>query len=307
MWYYYTLIYFNVFLCLTGLIYNVSYLQYLYIFFIIPILELTIPLNKKYLQPIKNTKFNDYLLYLWFPSQILCLFIAVLYNRNNIMDYLNLGLIFGQGINVAHELLHKNNSFDKGIAQTLLELSFYGPFFWQHTLGHHKNVGTVKDPATAPLNMSIYRFIPRSIIGTLKQAYIYEPSLFIKSMCNSFILLLILSHFNATKLYLFSCITGIVFLEIINYIEHYGLTRKDDEPVKDIHSWDAPFVISSILLFKLPLHADHHLYPYKKYSELEIKKNSPKMPYSYPIMFMLSFIPPLFFKIVNDHKNLVYN
>jgi alkane 1-monooxygenase len=283
--------------------YNKTYYQLIYVFLIIPLIELLIPFPQKYLKPIQKTKINDLLLYGWYPFEILLLCLHIYYKRLSIIDSIVMGLIFGLGINVAHELIHKNFKIDKFFGRRLLELTFYGIWEWQHLLGHHKNVGKLIDPATAPLNMSVYEFIPKSIYGTIIQSYKISNIKFYNSLFKSFLILYILLLTNTFYFYIRSCMIGIIFLEIINYIEHYGLSRNNDETVQEQHSWDAPFVFSSFLLFKLPLHSDHHLNSWKSYSELEIKKNSPKLPYSYPIMIIISLFPPLFFKII--HKSLI--
>lgn len=299
----YCLSYINLVAHIFLIYYDKTYYQLLYVFLIIPLIELLIPFSVEFLNPIKKTKINDLLLYGWYPFEILLLCLHIYFKRLSIIDSIVMGLIFGLGINVAHELIHKNSKIDKFFGRRLLELTFYGLWEWQHLQGHHKNVGKNSDPATAPLNMSIYRFIPKSIHGTIIQSYKISNSKFYYSIFKSFIILYIISSLNSFSFYIRSCIIGIIFLEIINYIEHYGLSRNNDEMVQEQHSWDAPFVFSSFLLFKLPLHSDHHLNSRKSYSELEIKKNSPKLPYSYPIMIIISLFPSLFFKII--HKSLI--
>jgi len=209
----------------------------------------------------------------------------------------------GLGINVAHELIHKTNPIHKWFARRLLEFSGYGFWEMQHIMYHHKNVGLMMDPATAPRGMSIYQFIPRSIWGTIQQSYEWDSIEFLLTIHRTSMIQLFLSLFFGFQIYLFhlksSCFS-IVFLEIINYLEHYGLTRSTDEKVNEAHSWDAPYTWSSLILFKLPFHADHHINAWKSYSELRVRESSPKYPFSYPIMILISLLPPLFFSITDS-------
>jgi len=232
--------------------------------------------------------------------QVLMCWLFLSTKQDTWTDSVSMGLMMAFGINVAHELIHKTSPFHKWCGRRLLEFSGYGFWEWQHIKGHHKNVGLLEDPATAPKGMSVYAFIPRCIKGTIQQAWEMNPSEFKKSIFRTGIvemLILIVFGVNGMLFHLRASCISILFLETINYLEHYGLTRDFDETVKETHSWDAPYSWSSIILFKLPFHADHHLYARKGFSELEIKTNSPTYPFSYPIMVILSFFPPLFFKV----------
>jgi len=212
-----------------------------------------------------------------------------------------MSLMMALGINVAHELIHKPQDNHRWIGRSLLVFTGYGFWETQHLLYHHKNVGFPYDPATAPKGMSVYEFVPRCIAGTAKQAYLHDPKNFILSLYKTFIInftMLLFLGKDAAFFHLKCCAVSIIFLEMINYLEHYGLVRKPDEKVYESHSWDAPYYWSSILLFKLTFHSDHHLNSWKSYPELKIRDYSPKMPFSYPAMLLLSLVPPLFFRSI---------
>jgi len=300
--------------------YRAEYLLY-FVFLGIPMMEWIFPLSPSiYLKPRKKEKSDDLALTLWYPIQILLFLTFLSFHsfhsfhslshlpkiQRFVTDAVVMGLVMSLGINVAHELIHKTekgNGKKKWFGKRLLEMSYYGGWEWQHLLFHHKNVGLPHDPATAPLGMTVYEFVPRSIRGTLLQAFHHDPFQWIQSMSYSLAFTGIVVRVMGMRAGLFhmtSAAISVVFLEMINYLEHYGLKRNNEEEyVKEHHSWDAPFVWSSLFLFKLPLHSDHHLHAWKPFSALNVREHSPKMPCSYPVMLLASLCPPLFFRMVH--------
>ena len=277
-----------------------SFLFLVFVFLVIPLLETILPLPIEILQPRPKNFIDDIILFSWYPIELISLILFIYTKQYSFYDSLTMGLIIGLGINGAHELIHKGSSMHKWFGRRLLEFSGYGFWEWQHITFHHRNVGFLIDPATAPKGMTIYQFVPRCIIGTIKQALFSQPMRFIVSISLSFLnilIIFILFGYMATSFYISSACMGIIFLEMINYLEHYSLTRQPHEKVSEIHSWDAPYTWSSIFLYKLPFHSDHHMNASKSYPELRIRNNSPKLPYSYPVMLLASLIPPLFRKI----------
>jgi alkane 1-monooxygenase len=263
-------------------------------------MEFLLPLPKIYLSARPKKQIDNLLLHLWYPIELIAFISFIITKQFTLIDSLTMSLIMALGINVAHELIHKPQYIHKWFGRRLLEFSSYGFWEWQHLFYHHKNVGLHEDPATAPLGMSIYEFVPRSIYGTIVQAWKHDPQKFMLSLCNTLMIQIFLYYvfdFQVLKFYCQSAFFSIIFLEMINYLEHYGLLRKPTEKVTEIHSWDAPYSWSSLFLFKLPFHADHHINSYKSYTELKIRESSPKYIISYPVLLLVSLIPPLFFYI----------
>lgn len=100
---------------------------------------------------------------------------------------------------------------------------------------------------------------------------------------------------------------GIIMLETVNYIEHYGLLRKINENGKyervlPLHSWNSNHLVGRTILFELSRHSDHHYKASKHYQLLDYIPNSPQMITGYPGMMLLALIPPLWFKII--HKEM---
>jgi alkane 1-monooxygenase len=222
----------------------------------------------------------------------------------------------GLGITIAHELGHRSSVLDRWIAKALLVSVCYGHFFVEHVRGHHVRVGTPDDPATAPRGMSVYRFILRSVIGSYRHAWRLEAlrlgrhghprfSLFNWVLTGSLLsvaALVIAAAAGGVSAALFLVLqsaVAVVLLEIINYVEHYGLQRRRVdgrfEPVRVEHSWNADYVVSNWLLFNLQLHSDHHAHMQRPYEQLHTMPHAPQLPAGYPTMVLLALVPPLWF------------
>jgi len=226
----------------------------------------------------------------------------------------------GMGITIAHELGHRGSRLDRAIAKALLVSVCYGHFFVEHVRGHHVRVGTPDDPATAPRGMSVYRFIGRSVVGSFAHAWRLErmrlersgssawhPSNWVLTGSLLSIGLLALAWIVAgprgALLFAVQSVWGFVLLEIINYIEHYGLQRRRIdgayEPTRAEHSWNADFVVSNWILFNLQLHSDHHAHMNKPFEQLQTAPEAPQLPAGYGSMVLLALVPPLWFAVMD--------
>ncbi|MBA6155972.1 alkane 1-monooxygenase [Tenacibaculum sp. S7007] len=225
------------------------------------------------------------------------------------------------GINVGHELGHRNNRFDELLGEILLLTSINTHFLPYHNAGHHLNVATPKDAATARKNEILYTFLFRSHITSYYQAWEAENTrlkstnrswfhiqnrMLIYTICNVLLVGGIYFFFGSfvTLAFLAAAVFGILQLETVNYIEHYGLLRKKNEHgryerVKRTHSWNSDHVIGQAMLFNLSRHSDHHYNGSKHYQLLKTLPESPQMPTGYPGMMLLSLIPPLWFSVMN--------
>ncbi len=276
-----------------------------------------------------SMRFFDILLYLNVPMQygLLVLFLyQVTYVELTTLEYIGKTISMGVGcgilgINVAHELGHRINKYEQNMAKALLLTSLYMHFYIEHNRGHHKNVSTPIDPASAKLNEPIYFFWVRSIFGSYRSALHLEKlrlqrlGIGVWSIKNemlqfAIIQLLLLAFIGLvfapiTILYfLGAALMGILLLETVNYIEHYGLTRKEIEPglyekVKPIHSWNSEHILGRIMLYELTRHSDHHYKANRKYQVLRYFEESPELPLGYPASMVLSLIPPLWFSVMN--------
>ncbi len=277
----------------------------------------------------KKNKWYDYLLYIIVPLQYAALFYFLLSMQENNLDQWDrigrigsMGLLCGAfGINVAHELGHRNNTWEQGLAKTLLATSLYMHFFIEHNKGHHKNVATREDPSSARYNEPVYLFYIRTILYSYLSAWkiankdCRRKGAAFFSLHNDMLrahiwqLLLILAVLivfggTITLYFLVAALIGILLLETVNYIEHYGLVRKKSaegiyERTLPIHSWNSNHPIGRVMLFELSRHSDHHYLASKKYQVLQHHKDAPQLPTGYPGSMLLSLIPPLWFYVMN--------
>ncbi len=235
---------------------------------------------------------------------------------------ISLGVILGGvGINVAHELGHRTKGFEQTLAKLLLLPNAYMHFFIEHNRGHHKNVSTEEDPASSRYNETVFHFWARSIFYSYvsawkienqslrragKRVWSLENEMLRFQIIQFLFYLLIFVTFggSTTLLFIGASFVGIIMLETVNYIEHYGLQRKKVsefryERVQPNHSWNSDHVVGRLMLFELSRHSDHHFQPQKKYQVLEHHDETPQMPTGYPGMMLLSLVPPLWFAIMN--------
>lgn len=277
----------------------------------------------------KENKLYTYLLYLTLPIQLAFLvFFFYVIQEPNLTNSEIAGRVFGMGImcgvigiNVGHELGHRNNRFDEFIGEILLLTSLNTHFLPYHNGGHHFNVATPNDAATARKNEILFVFWIRSHFSSYAEAWKLENKrmkdagrfwfhhqnrMVIYTLCNIVLLTSIYFLFGQFVLLAFvgAAVSGIILLETVNYIEHYGLLRKKNEHgryerVKRNHSWNSDHQVGQVLLFNLSRHSDHHYNGAKHYQLLKSLPESPQMPTGYPGMMLLSLFPPLWFWVMN--------
>ncbi|MBR9915170.1 MAG: alkane 1-monooxygenase [Algicola sp.] len=311
-----------------------SYITPIYAFVFIPILELLVPkdnrnLTSEEIDSKSNLRLFDWLLYLNLPIVYsLVVFALIEVTSTSITTsefvgmFVSVGIVLGvNGINVGHELGHRQSSNERFLGKALLLPSLYMHFYIEHNYGHHLHAATPEDPATARYNQSVYSFwitstfrqyvsawrIQKKLLKNTKKFFFsIKNDLFWYHFLQLSYLITVFLFFGKTGLLFafFSAIIGFILLETVNYIEHYGLKRLKMtsgryERVKEIHSWNSNHVIGRIVLYELTRHSDHHYKSSKKYQVLECHAESPQMPYGYPTSMVLAMIPPLWFHIMN--------
>ncbi len=227
----------------------------------------------------------------------------------------------GIGLTVAHEQCHKLNTMDLFLARMTLMCTCYMHFMIEHVYGHHARVATKDDPATARLGQNLYQFYFRSVFGGYVSAWKIELNRLKKRRLGFWTLrnqmlwytivpLLFMSFITAAfgmaglLFFILQAIAGFSYLEVINYIEHYGLERRMTaqgtyEKVKPFHSWNSDHVLSNYLLFGLPRHSDHHAHALRKYQILRSMAGAPQLPFGYPMMLPIAFFPSLWRRIMD--------
>jgi alkane 1-monooxygenase len=279
----------------------------------------------------ESDPFYRWAVYLYLPNQYLSLVFACWlwagggWLTMTLADKLGLmatvGLFGGLAINVAHDLGHTREQSERRLSKIALAQTGYGHFFVEHNRGHHVRVATPEDPASARLGESLYAFIPRSIIGSLRSAWRLEAKRLARSgksrwtlrneVLNAWLLTIVL--FTALMVWfrpvvlpwlIGQAIIGFCLLEAVNYAEHYGLRRQKlpngrYERVRPAHSWNGSTVIGSIVLFQLQRHSDHHANPLRKYQVLRHVDEAPQLPSGYPAMLLLALFPPLWRRVMD--------
>jgi alkane 1-monooxygenase len=219
------------------------------------------------------------------------------------------------GIVCAHELIHRNSRWLRALGVWNLLLVNYGHFRVEHMI-HHRFVGTLLDPTTARRGESVYYFMLRTIPQQFWQSLRsegervrrrgklpYGPANFV--VCSTALQLAICGAMfvvfgtRLVQVYLLQSLIAVMLLEIINYVEHYGLERQPGEPLRSQHSWGTDKVASRFSLLELTRHADHHLHASRPYVELESHHESPRLPSGYWGMAHLALVPPLWFWIID--------
>ncbi|MDX2247248.1 MAG: alkane 1-monooxygenase [Bacteroidia bacterium] len=306
------------------------------LFGLIPALEQFMPGTEDNFSPSqeerkKNRWIFDILLYLNVPVQYGLLFYFLYLFRTPLTPgemagmILSMGIACGSlGINVAHELGHRPRKFEQRMSQALLLTSLYLHFFIEHNRGHHKYVATPLDPATARKGESLYAFWMRSIRDGYYSAWNLEKQRLQKlrqpvvSWANQMLRFQIIQigflvviglcfGFIPLLAFLGAALVGILELETVNYLEHYGLLRKEIktgvyERVLPRHSWNTNRTLGRIMLYELTRHSDHHYLASRKYQILRHFDESPQLPQGYPGMMVLAMFPPLWFRVM--HRQL---
>lgn len=268
----------------------------------------------------------------WAPIQAITLFGLIWYvtRATHLGTAEKIGLFFGMGvisgtigINYSHELMHQKNRLERWLADVLLAMVLYSHFRSEHLRVHHLWVGTPRDPVTARYNESFHRFLPRVLVQCVRSAWKAEAAMLarrdlpvthrsnpfwlyaaLQTLC--LLLAFGLGGVEGLLLFLFQAAVAVWQLELVNYIEHYGLTRRylgngKYEHVLPRHSWNASQRASNWLLINLQRHSDHHYKPDRRFPLLQTyaEDEAPQLPYGYPAMTTMALIPPLWKRVMN--------
>lgn len=308
----------------------------IYAFGFIPLVELLIPLSKENMTEAeekiaKEDRLYDWWLYIIVPLQYAALaFFLFSMQEEGLTGWEKAGRIASMGllcaafgINVGHELGHRRLLYERNLAKALLLTSLYMHFYIEHNKGHHKNVSTKEDPSSARKWEPIYIFYFRTVIFSYISAWKIaaddqqkkgKPVLHFSNQMIQFQLLQILFVLlvqyifgtNVMLSFLAAASIGFLLLETVNYIEHYGLERKQTEEgyerAMPEHSWNSSHILGRLMLFELSRHSDHHYLASRKYQVLRHHEEAPQMPTGYPGMMILSLVPPLWFSVM--HKRM---
>ena len=231
------------------------------------------------------------------------------------------GLTAGLAINTGHELGHKNSRFEKWLAKIVLAIPAYGHFTIDHNLGHHRKVSTPEDPSSSRMGESIYKFARREMPGAFKEAWSIETdrlqrrnrsawhpnNQILQSYAITLLITVALVAMFGWIMVPFLLLHHLLAwwgLTSANYVEHYGLLRRKDadgkyERCQPHHSWNSNHIYSNVVLFHLQRHSDHHANPLRRYQSLRHFDNLPELPNGYFGVYVLAYIPSLWFRVMD--------
>ncbi|RVV98070.1 alkane 1-monooxygenase [Mesobaculum littorinae] len=269
---------------------------------------------------------------IWFPAQVLLVMglIAWMPHATHLGGWEKVGLFAGVGvvtgtigINYSHELMHQTNRVERWLGDLLLAMVLYGHFRSEHLLVHHRYVGTPRDPVTARYNEGFHRFFARVLRQSLVSSFLAERALLARRglpwrhrrnpfwrywglQAGFLALAVVLGGWQGLGLFVLQAAVAVWQLELTNYVEHYGLTRKHlgngrYEHVQPRHSWNASHRATNWLLINLQRHSDHHYKPDRRFPLLQSygADEAPQLPHGYPLMNMVAMVPPVWRRVMN--------
>ena len=260
---------------------------------------------------------------LWASFIAICVFVASqpLSATGLLAMIINTGGGLGFAINLGHEMGHKKSILERWLAKLALAPACYGHFYIEHNRGHHRDVATPVDPASSRMGESIYRFVLREMPGGFRRAWqlererlarcgkstwsldneVLQPALISLALYGALVATL---GWQILPFLLLSAFWGAFQLTSANYLEHYGLLRRKlengrYEVCQPHHSWNSNHLFSNWALFHLQRHSDHHAHPTRRYQSLRNFPDLPRLPSGYFGMYLLAYVPPLWFRLMN--------
>lgn len=309
-----------------------SFFAIAFIYILIPLVELLFTGSQKNMSKAEEEvsaqdSVYDYILYGLIPVQFLLVAYFLFEIGNPTLEIheiigmiASMGTSLGVSINIAHELGHRKNKFEKLLCKITLMGTLYMHFYIEHNRGHHNRVATEEDPASSRYGENLYFFYIRTVYNSYFSAWDLERQRLSKSNKNFwswenemirfhviqfiYVLAIFLTFGLIITIYfLCAAMVGILLLETVNYVEHYGLQRKKVgkryERTMPIHSWNSNHPLGRMILLELSRHSDHHYQANRKYQVLRHFDDSPQMPTGYPGMILLALFPPLWFMVMN--------
>ena len=310
----------------------------IFVFGVIPLLDVLFgqdPTNppEELISWLEQDRYYRWITYAFLPLQFASLTLAVwLWARGgmSVVDKVGLaftaGAVCGIGINTAHELGHKREQVERWLSKIALAPTAYGHFYVEHNRGHHVRIATPEDHASSRFGETFWAFLPRVVTGSAASAWNLEKKRLLRSrksawtlrndVLNAWLMTVVLwaayvavFGFGVLPYLLIVAVYGFSLLESVNYLEHYGLLRQKVadgsryERVTPRHSWNNNNVVTNVFLYQLQRHSDHHANPTRRYQALRHFEESPQMPAGYATMVLLTYVPPLWRRVM-DHRVL---
>src|SRR6476620_2204413 len=303
---------------------------------VVPAIDLVAGLDRSnppddVIEALERDRYYRWITYLFLPIQYAG-FVGALYlvargdlsTVDRVGIAISIGAIGGIGINTAHELGHKKESHERWLSKIALAQSFYGHFYIEHNRGHHVRVATPEDPASSRLGENFYQFWFRTVSGSLKSAWRLEKKRYARKgkhpfrigndVLNAWLMstvlwgaLMAVLGWQILPLLVIQAIVGFSLLEVVNYMEHYGMLRQKVgvgerqryERVDPSHSWNSNNIATNVLLYHLQRHSDHHANPTRRYQTLRDFEESPVLPTGYAGMIVLAIVPAVWRRVMD--------
>jgi alkane 1-monooxygenase len=306
------------------------------ILLIVPAIDLVAGLDRSnppddVIEALENDKYYRWITYLFLPIQYAGFVGAFWLIAEGGLTWfeqlglaISIGCIGGIGINTAHELGHKKEANERWLSKIALAPVFYGHFYIEHNRGHHVRVATPEDPASSRVGENFYQFWPRTVWGSLKSAWRLEKRRYARrkqhpfrignDVLNSWLMSIVLwgaliawLGVGILPFLVVQAIVGFSLLEVVNYMEHYGMLRQKVgvgerqryERVDPSHSWNSNNIATNVLLYHLQRHSDHHANPTRRYQALRDYQESPVLPTGYAGMIVLAIVPAVWRRVMD--------
>ncbi len=303
---------------------------------IVPAIDLVAGLDRSnppdhLIEALENDRYYRWITYLFLPIQYVGFVGAMwllthgeLSGVDQVGLAISIGCVGGIGINTAHELGHKREATERWLSKIALAQVAYGHFYIEHNRGHHVRVATPEDPASSRLGESFYRFWPRTVLGSVRSAWRIERRRYARrrqhpfrignDVLNAWSMTVVLwgalvawLGVGVLPYLLLQAVVGFSLLEVVNYMEHYGMLRQKVgvgereryERVGPGHSWNSNNIATNVLLYHLQRHSDHHANPTRRYQALRDYEESPVLPTGYAGMIVLALVPPAWSRVMD--------
>jgi alkane 1-monooxygenase len=311
----------------------------LLVFVLIPLIDVLVGTDAEnppddLIEWLEQDRYYRWCTYLYLPLQYASLVTACwLWTGHpmSIVDKIGLavtvGVVAGIGINTAHELGHKKDELERWLSKIALAQSGYGHFFIEHNRGHHVRVATPEDPASSRFGESFWAFLPRTVLGSLESGWHLEktrlarqskgPWTLRNDVLNAWLMsavlfaaLLLAFGIEVLPYLAVQAVFGFALLEVVNYLEHYGLLRQKEpsgryERCAPRHSWNSNNVCTNVFLYHLQRHSDHHANPTRRYQALRHVEQAPQLPAGYASMIVCAWLPPVW-RAIMDKRVLAH-
>jgi alkane 1-monooxygenase len=311
-----------------------------FVFVLLPLLDLVAGLDRnnppdEIIEELENDRYYRWVTYAFIPVQLLAFGCAAyLFGGGSLFGSapltvfdkiglaLGIGMVAGIAINTAHELGHKKQQHERWFARVALAQPFYGHFFIEHNRGHHVRVATPEDPASSRLGETVWEFLPRTVVGSLRSAWELEATRLgrlkksrwtlkndvLNAWAFSVVLwgaLMLAFGWQILPYLVLQAAVGIWLLESVNYLEHYGMKRDKLESgryerVNPSHSWNSNNIGTNVLLYHLQRHSDHHANPTRRYQALRDFAEAPVLPTGYAGMIVVTWVPAIWRGVMDE-------